>query len=91
MHVAPEEIYPGKQTRWRHEVYDNLIDKARRMMDHGKRMEMYREADRILMEEAVIIPLTYYRSHLLVKPWVKRFPMSAITETYWKDVIIDNH
>jgi ABC-type oligopeptide transport system substrate-binding subunit len=55
------------------------------------RNEMYQEADRILVEEAVIMPLAYGGSHLLVKPWVRRFPASATRFWFWKDVIIDPH
>jgi hypothetical protein len=43
------------------------------------------------VEEAVIMPLAYGGSHLLVKPWVRRFPASATRFWFWKDVIIDPH
>jgi ABC-type oligopeptide transport system substrate-binding subunit/DNA-binding SARP family transcriptional activator/predicted Ser/Thr protein kinase len=79
------------QSRWRNEAYDKLVEEARRVMDHGERMEPYRQADRILVEEAVIIPLTYDRGHLLVKPWVSKFPMSPMKWNFWKDVIIEPH
>jgi ABC-type oligopeptide transport system substrate-binding subunit len=45
----------------------------------------------VLVEEAAIIPLTYHRQHLLLKPWVKQFPTSPIKIWYWKDVIIERH
>ncbi|NIM24770.1 MAG: hypothetical protein GTO65_10800, partial [Armatimonadetes bacterium] len=47
-------------------------------MDQGKRMKLYAQADRILVEEAAIMPLTYERAHLLVKPWVSKYPTSAL-------------
>jgi len=54
-------------------------------------MKLYAEADKILVEEAPILPLTYMRSHLLIKPWVRRLPLSAIKWWFWKDVIIESH
>jgi len=34
-------------------------------------MELYKEADRILVaDEAVIMPLSYGRGRILAKPWV---------------------
>ena len=61
------------------------------MTDQGKRMKLYGQADRILVEEAAIVPLTYERLHLLVKLWVRRYPTSPIKYWFWKDVIIEPH
>ncbi len=77
--------------KWQHEEYDRLVERARRVMDHVQRMELYRQADRILIEEASIAPMWYGRSHLPVKPWVRRFPRSAIREWFWKDVVLEPH
>lgn len=73
------------KTRWRNEEYDRLVEEARRIMNQEQRMELYRQADRILIEEAAIMPLAYYRLHHLLKPWVRRYPGP------WKDVIIEPH
>jgi oligopeptide transport system substrate-binding protein len=78
-------------TRWRNEAYDRLVEKARRAMDQEERMRLYRQADRILNEEAAILPLIYWRFHLLMKPWVRKYPASALRTWFWKDVIIEPH
>jgi len=80
-------------TRWQNKVYNILVEKARRLTDQGKRMELYQEADRILVEEAPIMPLIYSRQGLLVKPWVRKYPTSPIVIEYFfgKDVIIEPH
>ncbi len=78
-------------TGWQSEAYDGLVEGARRAMDQGKRMRMYQQADRILVEEAPILPLFYSRLHMLVKPWVKKFPVSPLKWWFWKDVIIEPH
>jgi predicted ATPase len=49
------------------------------------------QADRILVEEAAILPLIYWRFHLLMKPWVRKYPRSALGTWFWKDVIIEPH
>ena len=54
-------------------------------------MKLCRQADRILVQEAVIFPLAYSFTHLLVKPWVTRFPLSSLKESFWKDVVIEPH
>jgi oligopeptide transport system substrate-binding protein len=76
---------------WRNRPYEKLVEEARKVLDQGKRMNLYAQADRILVDEAVIVPLTYERTHMLVKPWVSRYPTSALERWFWKDVIIEPH
>jgi len=78
-------------TKWRHETYDELVEEARRVTDQERRMKLYQEADRILVEEAAMVPVAYMRMHLLVKPWMTKFPVSASAWPFWKDVIIEPH
>ncbi|MFQ6016456.1 MAG: hypothetical protein ACE5NP_13555, partial [Anaerolineae bacterium] len=72
-------------------AYDELVEKARRVMDQGERMKLYRQADRILVEEAPVMPFVHARWGLLVKPWVRRYPVSPTRQWFWKDVIIEPH
>jgi oligopeptide transport system substrate-binding protein len=81
----------SREGRWTNVLYDQLVEEARRTMDLEKRMRLYRKADRILMEEAVIMPLTYSTEHLLVKPWLRDFPPMMREVACWKDVIIEPH
>jgi ABC-type oligopeptide transport system substrate-binding subunit len=78
-------------TGWHNEAYAELVEKARRVTDQGERMRLYQQAERILINEAPIIPLVYGRQHWLVKPWVRRFLAPAIQIYFWKDVIIEPH
>jgi ABC-type oligopeptide transport system substrate-binding subunit len=74
--------------RWRNETYEDLVEEARRLMDPQERMRRYREADRLVCEEVPILPLTYERDHLLIKPWLSRYPTSATHAAYWKEAVI---
>jgi oligopeptide transport system substrate-binding protein len=56
---------------WHYARFDCLVEEAARVADQGRRMVLYREADRILVaEEAVVMPLGYARGRILAKPWV---------------------
>jgi oligopeptide transport system substrate-binding protein len=72
---------------WQNEAYDALVEEARRVMDQEERMKLYRQAERILVEELPIMPLVYHWWADLVKPWVK---LRGPTMMY-KDVIIEPH
>jgi ABC-type oligopeptide transport system substrate-binding subunit/DNA-binding SARP family transcriptional activator len=80
-------------TRWRNASYERLVEKARHLMNHVERMELYRQADRILVEEAPILPLHHPMEVLLVKPWVTRYAISPllVEQYYGKYVIIEPH
>jgi ABC-type oligopeptide transport system substrate-binding subunit/DNA-binding SARP family transcriptional activator len=77
--------------RWQNETYDMLLAQTRRVLNPQERLALYRQAEGILVEEAVFIPLTYGRLHLLVKPWVKRLPVSPLWRWFWKDIVIEEH
>lgn len=76
---------------WGHPRYDELVKSARRSIDQEERMSMCAEAQRLLIEEAPIFPLTYNRWHALLKPWISQFPLSPMRWNFWKDVVIEDH
>jgi oligopeptide transport system substrate-binding protein len=76
---------------WHDDQYESLLETARRISDQSERLKLYQAADRLLINEAGIIPLLYDSFHLLIKPWVKRHPVSPLSCNYWKDVIIEPH
>jgi len=57
---------------WKNERFDELTDEAERVTDHAQRMDLYKQADQILVaEETAVLPLSYALGRLLVKPWVR--------------------
>jgi ABC-type transport system substrate-binding protein len=84
--AARTNIPPGWDQR-----YDALVDEAKQVSDHRKRMEMYEEAERILTDQVVLLPLLYARNHIFVKPWVKKLPLQPIRVFSYKDIIIEEH
>ncbi|MEK3731143.1 MULTISPECIES: peptide ABC transporter substrate-binding protein [Paenibacillus] len=54
------------------EEYDQLVRGAYTTNDNAERMELMAQAEKILVEEnQVIMPIYYYSSVSLIKPWVK--------------------
>lgn len=77
---------------WRHVTYYELLERAGRLTNQEQRLQLYREAEQILAQEAPLFPLAYSPMHLLIKPWVKRYPTAAVKYPgFWKDVIIEAH
>jgi ABC-type oligopeptide transport system substrate-binding subunit/type II secretory pathway predicted ATPase ExeA len=76
---------------WHDAQYEQLLTKARGITDPTDRLKFYQAADRLLMQTVGVMPLFYSRRHWLIKPWVKRYPVSVSNASYWKDVIIEPH
>jgi ABC-type oligopeptide transport system substrate-binding subunit len=83
---------PWECIGWSHETCSRLLEEARRTMDQDNRMSLYRQADRILMDEVVVVPLEYGGYPWLVKPWLTRFHSAVAGRSmFWKDVILELH
>jgi len=76
--------------RWKNDQYDQLVEEAQRTFDQGDRIRLYQEADKILIEEAAVIPIVYIQKHYLIKPWVK-IPKRGYEARYIKDIILEPH
>jgi ABC-type oligopeptide transport system substrate-binding subunit/serine/threonine protein kinase len=76
--------------KWRDEAYDQLVVEAGQTLDQVVRMELYRQAELILVDRAPLIPLAYQRCNRIVKPWVKNY-QPGIGSDNWKDVVIEPH
>ncbi len=62
----------NNNTGWSNAEYDRLIADAAREIDMGKRMELFRKAEKILVcDELPVIPFYFYVKQDLLKPWVK--------------------
>jgi oligopeptide transport system substrate-binding protein len=53
--------------------YDRLIEEAARESDPQERMRIFQRAERILMDELPILPIYFYVSKNMVKPYVRGF------------------
>ncbi len=53
--------------------YDKLISDAATEVDKTKRMELLEKSERMLMDEQPIIPVYFYVSRNMVRPWVRGF------------------
>ena len=65
-----ERDYANNQARYYNAEFDRIIREARTERNPAHRVELYREAERIAIEEAPWIPLVHTRSSVAVKPHV---------------------
>lgn len=57
---------------------DNLLETARTESDPAQRLALYQQAESLLLETAVAIPLVHPQQNILVRPYINGFQPSAI-------------
>jgi oligopeptide transport system substrate-binding protein len=73
--------------RYHNPVVDGLLDKARQETDELKRVELYREAEQRILQDAPAVTLLHYTYERLFQPYVDGIEISALGESYvpmWK-------
>jgi len=71
--------------------YDALLDRAAVEPDIQKRAELMEAAERLMLEEQPIIPIYFYVSKHLIKPWVGGFEPNIMDHHYTKNFHILKH
>ena len=75
------------QCRWLNDdarKYNDMLMEARSLADNTKRMELFTDAEKLLIDEMPIIPLNYRNAQLLVKPNCKNVLKTYIGHTLLK-------
>lgn len=88
VHIPPklEDKSYLNSTRYTSPEFDAIFEEALRTVDVQKRNELYLQAEQIMMNDAAIIPIYYYRDHRLLQPDVKNFPQNAMEYRNFRDV-----
>ncbi len=71
---------PNTRTGWKSAAFDALVAKARSTGDTAESMKLYREAEKILVDEVPKLPLYFYTKVGLIKPYVKGFHFNRRNE-----------
>jgi peptide/nickel transport system substrate-binding protein/oligopeptide transport system substrate-binding protein len=61
---------------------DSLIDRARAESDTARRVELYRRAEEIVLEDAPVIPVWHQTYERLFQPYVKGVEVSGLGDSY---------
>jgi len=69
-------------TRYRNTQVDRLLDQARGEQVYLKRIELYRHAEKLIMEDAPLIPLNYQNYERLFQRYVQSVEVSALGDQY---------
>jgi oligopeptide transport system substrate-binding protein len=82
---------PLNETGWRSPRYDQLIRQAAHEKNLTKRRKLLQAAERVVLKDNPIMPIYYYVSKHLVKPYVGGWHDSIVDYHYTKALYIKAH
>jgi oligopeptide transport system substrate-binding protein len=75
---------------WQHDFFDALVREGALTLDRAQRSSLYGQADEVLAAEYPAIPIFYYGSRTLVRPYVRGFdPERVLSLVRLKRVRLD--
>lgn len=78
------------QTQYANAEVDALLEEATTEQDPARRIQLYQQAEQIIVNEAAWVPMWWGSSgKILVKPWIKDFNISPLGGYFLKDVWVD--
>jgi oligopeptide transport system substrate-binding protein len=69
---------PLNDTNYSNTEVDQLLEQARSEKDENARLELYRQAEEIIVQDAVWIPLSHSKASVLVKPYVQGYEIPPL-------------
>ncbi|MDY6064698.1 MAG: peptide ABC transporter substrate-binding protein [Finegoldia sp.] len=79
------------QTGWKSEEYDKLLDQATKEKDSEKAADLYKQAETMLAEESVIIPLLTGKTYLYYQNVVKNINENVFSTAGFKYTYIEEN
>ena len=70
-------------------VFDSLVERARAEQKFETRLDLYRSAEQLLMDDAGIIPLFHVKDYVLVRPHVQGFRILPLGQPYLEEITLD--
>ena len=69
--------------------FDSLLDDAEASADPKRRHELLEQAERVMLADYPVIPIYFYSSKRLIKPYVKGARPNPLNRIYSKDLYIE--
>jgi oligopeptide transport system substrate-binding protein len=82
---------PNNDTGYSNPSYDNLLDQAARILDPGQRRKLLESAERIMLNDYPILPLYFFVSKRLVKPYVHGVQPNPLDRITSKSLSMTSH
>jgi oligopeptide transport system substrate-binding protein len=76
----------NNHTAYSNAAFDELATKAKSELDNPKRLQMWADAQKMVIDDAPIVPIFYRERFVLMKPWVKGLKPTGMDGQLWGDM-----
>jgi oligopeptide transport system substrate-binding protein len=80
---------PTNDAKYRNPAYDRLVEQAQGTIDQKVRMQAMHDAEKILFDDTVIMPIYYTTLPYVAKPYVKGYSWSVLGVADFKTAYIE--
>ncbi|WP_312522055.1 peptide ABC transporter substrate-binding protein [Anaerospora sp.] len=79
----------NNEAQYKNPAYDKLVDLAKSTPDLSVRQKALHDAEKLLFDDAVLLPLYFYTKPAAVNPKVKGYSRSVLGTLYFKEAYIE--
>ena len=80
----------NNRTHWCNPEYDQIIlQQVPKAQTHQQRLELFQQAEHILLDEMPVIPIYIYTSNNLVHPTVKNFGRNILNQANYREMYLE--
>ena len=81
----------NNDARYERREFDDLLDRAASTVDASDRRHLLQEAERLMLSDYPILPIYYFSSKRLIKPYIEGAKANPLNRLYSKYLIIQKH
>ncbi len=82
---------PNNDASYLNEEFDTLLDRAAATANPSDRRDLLERAEKIMLSDYPVIPIYFYSSKRLIKPYVKGARTNPLNRLYSKHLFIENN
>ena len=82
---------PNNDAHYERREFDELLDRAASTVDQSDRRHLLQDAEKMVLSDYPILPIYFYSSKRLIKPYIKGAKMNPLNRLYSKHLVIEDH
>jgi oligopeptide transport system substrate-binding protein len=82
---------PNNDARYERREFNELLDRAASTVDQSDRRHLLQDAEKMMLSDYPILPIYFFSSKRLIKPYLKGAKMNPLNRLYSKHLVIEDH
>ena len=82
---------PNNDARYERSDFNELLDRGASTLDPTDRRQLLEDAERMMLSDYPILPIYFFSSKRLIKPYVRGADANPLNRLYSKHLVIEDH